>query len=177
LARRTSAEYLFVDGYNIIFAWKDLKKLADSSLEDARKKLLDIMSDFQGFSGFEIVVVFDAHNVKDNVGAIERHDELSVVYTKEDETADNYIERCTYLLARDYKVRVATSDSLEQVIIMGRGASRISAMDLYEEVMDSKQVQETDYIENRPVKRNQLFDNLDANLQRELMRLIRQEEE
>ena len=154
-----------------------MKKLADSSLEDARKKLLDIMSDFQGFSGFEIVVVFDAHNVKDNVGAIERHDELSVVYTKEDETADNYIERCTYLLARDYKVRVATSDSLEQVIIMGRGASRISAMDLYEEVMDSKQVQETDYIENRPVKRNQLFDNLDANLQRELMRLIRQEEE
>ena len=154
-----------------------MKKLADSSLEDARKKLLDIMSDFQGFSGFEIVVVFDAHNVKDNVGAIERHDELSVVYTKEDETADNYIERCAYLLARDYKVRVATSDSLEQVIIMGRGASRISAMDLYEEVMDSKQVQETDYIENRPVKRNQLFDNLDANLQRELMRLIRQEEE
>ena len=167
---------MFVDGYNIIFAWKALKKLADSSLEDARKKLLDMLSDFQGFSGFEIVVVFDAHNVKDNTGSIGNHDALTIVYTKENETADNYIERCTYLLARDYKVRVATSDSLEQVIIMGRGAIRISAMDLYDEIMASKQVQESDYIEIKQVKRNQLFDNLDVNLQQQLMRLIRQEE-
>ena len=154
-----------------------MKNLADSSLEDARKKLLDIMSDYQGFSGFEIIVVFDAHNVKDNMGHIERYDNLTVVYTKESETADNYIEHCTYLLARDYKVRVATSDSLEQVIIMGRGAIRISATDLYEEVMDSKQAQESGYIDKRQVKRNQLFDNLDENLQKELMRLIRQEED
>ena len=176
MARRKNVEYLFVDGYNIIFAWKALKKLADSSLEDARKKLLEMLSDFQGFSGFEIVVVFDAHNVKDNTGSIEHYDNLTAVYTKEDETADNYIERCTYLLARDYKVRVATSDNLEQVMVMGRGAIRISAMELYEEVVASKQIQENDYITKRPVKRNQLFDNLDKNLQRELTRLIRQEE-
>lgn len=169
-------EYLFVDAYNIIFSWEGLKKLADSSLEDARKKLLDILSDYQGFSGFQVIVVFDAHNVAANPGSINPYDNLTVIFTKEDETADNYIERCARILARDYKVRVATNDNLQQIMITGKGAVRISAKELYDEIISSKKTQNTNYVGRRPVKRNQLFDNLDDDLKEAFMRMIRQEE-
>ena len=164
--------YLFVDGYNIIFSWDNLKKISDYSLEDARKKLLEILSDYQGSLGHEIVVVFDAHNVSGNVGSIEAYSNLTVVYTKEDESADNYIERHAGILAKDCKVRVATNDNLQQVMISGKGAARISAKALFDEVAAFKDIQNSNYIGRRPVKRNQLFDNLDDELKDAFMDMI-----
>lgn len=167
---------MFVDGYNIIFSWENLKKIATYSLEDARKKLLDTLSDYQGYADCELVVVFDAHNVPESPGSIGPYDNLTVIFTKEDESADNYIERCARLLARNYKVRVATNDNLQQVMISGKGALRITARDLYEEILSLKNVQKTKYINNLPIKRNQLFDNLDSDLKEAFKRMIRQEE-
>jgi predicted RNA-binding protein with PIN domain len=167
-------DYLLVDGYNIIFAWDELKSIALVSLEDARKRLLDILSDFQGFSGINIFVVFDAHMVKDNVGATEYYDDLTVVFTKEFESADNYIERCVGLFSKKHKVRVATSDSLEQIMVISRGAQRISAADLLNEVKAAKIEQTVNYIEKRPVKRNPLFDSLDEDMKRAFEKMRRQ---
>lgn len=155
-------EYLLVDGYNIIFAWDKLKKIADNSLEDARDKLLAIMSNYRGVKKAEVIVVFDAHKVKGGTGSYIKQGNIYVVYTKEAETADTYIERTTNILAKDYKVSVATSDGLEQIIIMGRGAIRISASELETEVMDINKSIRKNYIENRPVKNNLLMDNLDS---------------
>ncbi len=120
-------EYLLVDGYNIIFAWEDLKKIAAESLEAAREHLIDRLCNYQGFTGCELIVVFDAYKVKNNPGEVEKIHNISVVYTKEAETADMYIEKATKQLGKHHKVRVATSDNLEQLIIIGHGAMRISA--------------------------------------------------
>jgi len=167
-----SKEYLFVDGYNIIFSWDSLKKISDYSLEDARKKLLDILSDYQGLCGHEVIVVFDAHNVSDGVGSITPYSNLTVIFTKEDESADNYIERQSKILAKDYKVRVATNDNLQQVIITSKGAQRISTSDLLNEVKAFKELQNSKYVGKRPVKRNQLFDNLNDELKDVFMDMI-----
>ena len=128
-------EYVLVDGYNIIFAWDDLKKLAQTNLDMARTRLIDQLRNYQGFRQCPVIVVFDAYKVKNNPGSIERFGDLSVVYTKEAETADMYIERVTHELGKKHKVRVATSDGLEQVIILGHGALRISAENFQKEVM------------------------------------------
>jgi len=128
-------EYVLVDGYNIIFAWDDLKKLAQDNLDLARTRLIDQLRNYQGFRQCPVIVVFDAYKVKNNPGSIERFGDLSVVYTKEAETADMYIERVTHELGKKHKVRVATSDGLEQVIILGHGALRISADSFRQEVM------------------------------------------
>ena len=167
-------EYLFVDGYNIIFSWDNLKKIADDSLEDARKKLLDILSDYQGSCGHEVIVVFDAHNVSEGVGSVTPYSNLTVIFTKEDESADNYIERCAKILAKDHRVRVATNDNLQQVIITGKGASRISAGELFNEVKAYKDIQNSKYVGRSPVKRNQLFDNLGDELKDAFMDMIQQ---
>ncbi len=120
-------EYLLVDGYNIIFAWEELKKIAEQSLEAAREHLVDRLCNYQGFTQCELIVVFDAYKVKNNPGEVEKIHNISVVYTKEAETADMYIEKATKQLGKYHKVRVATSDNLEQLIIIGHGAMRISA--------------------------------------------------
>ena len=168
--------YLFVDGYNIIFSWDELKKISDYSLEDARKRLLDILSDYQGFFGHEVIVVFDAHNVDGNVGHTEFYANLTVVYTKEAETADHYIEREARALAKDNIVRVATNDNLQQVMITGKGASRISARELFNEVATFRANQGSKYVGKRPVKSNQLFDNLDDEMKDAFMDMIHQKE-
>ena len=124
-----------MDGYNIIFAWDDLKKLAQDNLDMARARLIDQLRNYQGFRQCPVIVVFDAYKVKGNPGSIERFGDFSVVYTKEAETADMYIERVTHELGKKHKVRVATSDGLEQVIILGHGALRISADSFRQEVM------------------------------------------
>lgn len=131
----TQEEYLLVDGYNIIFAWDSLKELAQHNLDGARGKLMDILSDFQGYRDMHLILVFDAYKVKGNIGSTERYHNIDVVYTKEAETADQYIEKVTHRIGRKYRVRVATSDGLEQLIIMGAGAVRVSARELQEEVM------------------------------------------
>ena len=128
-------EYVLVDGYNIIFAWDDLKKLAQDNLDMARARLIDQLRNYQGFRQCPVIVVFDAYKVKGNPGSIEHFGDFSVVYTKEAETADMYIERVTHELGKKHKVRVATSDGLEQVIILGHGALRISADSFRQEVM------------------------------------------
>jgi small GTP-binding protein len=120
-------EYVLVDGYNIIFAWESLKTLAAQSLDAARDRLIDIMRNYQSFRQCPVILVFDAYKVKGNPGSVTQFGDLSVVYTKEAQTADSYIERLSYDLAKKHRVRVATSDGLEQIIILGHGALRVSA--------------------------------------------------
>ena len=151
-------EYLLVDGYNIIFAWEELNELAKASIDAARNKLMDILSNYQGFIGCTLILVFDAYKVKGNQGEVQKYHNIYVVYTKEAETADQYIEKTTHEIGRKYKVTVATSDALEQVIVMGQGAHRISARDFYEEVeRTEKQIREINERE-RGEKRNYLLD-------------------
>ncbi len=154
-------EYLLVDGYNIIFSWNSLKKIADKSLEDARDKLIDIMGDYQGYKNVNLILVFDAYLVKGGTGSIYKYNNIFVVYTKEAETADNYIEKTATELKGKYKVTVATSDRLEQVIIMSKGAIRISARELEEDVKLAKKHIKEKIEEIKPVKNNMLIDNLD----------------
>ena len=128
--------YLLVDGYNIIFAWEDLKKVATDNLDAARELLISRLSNYCGFTKCKLILVFDAYKVKGGIGSIEHISGIDVVYTKEAETADAYIEKVTHELAKKYRVRVATSDGLEQLIILGSGAERISASEFLSEVRD-----------------------------------------
>ena len=123
-------DWLLVDGYNIIFAWEDLNRLAKESLDDAREALLNALGNYRGIKECHVTVVFDAYKVPGGTGNAENRGGVEVVYTKEGETADMYIERVSYELARKYRVKVATSDGLEQIMILGHGAQRVSAGDL-----------------------------------------------
>lgn len=127
-------EYLLVDGYNIIFAWEELKKLASDSLDSARNRLIQILQNYQGWRGCSLILVFDAYKVKGNHRSIEQEGNITVVYTREAETADSYIERVSHDLSKEHRVRVATSDGLEQIIVLGNGAQRISAKEFYHEI-------------------------------------------
>ena len=127
-------EYLLVDGYNIIFAWDELKAIARDNLDAARKQLCDLLSNYRGFRKCEVIAVFDAYKVKGGQGSVEKYHDIHVVYTKEAETADAYIERATYEIGRRHRVRVATSDGPEQLIILGHGALRLSASAFRQEV-------------------------------------------
>ncbi|NCB64499.1 MAG: NYN domain-containing protein, partial [Clostridia bacterium] len=121
-------EYLLVDGYNIIFAWDELNRLAQENIDGARQELMELLSNYQGFQRCEVILVFDAYKVKGNPGSVEKYHNIHVVYTKEAETADAYIEKTTYELGKKkHRVRVATSDGAEQLIILGHGALRLSA--------------------------------------------------
>lgn len=126
--------YLLVDGYNIIFAWEELKKLSDTSLDAARTKLMDIMCNYQGYKDYVVIIVFDAYKVQGNKGAVQKYNNIHVIYTKEAETADQYIEKTVHEIGKKHDVTVATSDALEQMIIWGEGAKRLSARDLQEEM-------------------------------------------
>lgn len=144
LKQRTGKDYLLVDGYNIIHAWEDLSALAREDLDGARAKLIDLLRNYQSWRGCQVIVVFDAYKVKGGKGAVEQLGDLYVVYTKEAETADMYIERTTYQLSRDNRVRVATSDGLEQMIILGHRAQRMSAAELkYETDQVMAQIRDT----------------------------------
>ena len=158
--RKKEKEYLLVDGYNIIFAWEDLKALSEINLESARGKLMDVLSNLQGALGCTLILVFDAYRVEGGTREIFRYHNIHVVYTKEAETADQYIEKTVHELGRKYQVTVATSDGLEQVIIMGQGANRLSAAGLRELVeVTGSELRET--MEHKPVSgKNYLFENL-----------------
>ena len=125
-------DYLLVDGYNIIFAWESLKSLASKDLKSARDKLLDILSNYAGISDYEIIVVFDAYKVPGGQRHIYRYNNIDVIFTQEAETADLYIEQAAKELGKKYAVTVATSDAIEQIIVFGSGARRLSAMNFYE---------------------------------------------
>jgi len=157
-----NSHYLLVDGYNIIHAWSELKELAEqSSLDDARTKLIERLANYQGYKSIGIIIVFDAYKVKGGVEHSISEGNIIVVYTKEAETADAYIERTSHNLSRRYSVSVATSDILEQIIILSHGARRLSAEALQRDVIDVEKLirQKTDKL--KPVKNNQLSDNLD----------------
>ena len=126
-AAETGPEYLLVDGYNIIFAWDDLAAIAKEDMDLARSRLVNLMCNYRGLHRCEVILVFDAYRIKGNTGSFEKVNNISVVYTKEAETADSYIERTTHELSKNYRVQVATSDRMEQLIIIGNGAMRISA--------------------------------------------------
>ncbi len=132
--QKSGPEYLLVDGYNIIFAWDELQALARQDVAAARAALEDILSNYQGYRKCIVILVFDAYKVKGNPGSVEKRNNIYVVYTKEAETADAYIEKATYDLGREHRVRVATSDGLEQLIILGHGALRLSARAFQAEV-------------------------------------------
>ena len=127
-------EYLLVDGYNLIFAWDELKKLAADNLEGARQALADLLCNYRGFHDCQVILVFDAYKVPHGTGEVSRYHNLYIVYTREAETADMYIEKTTYQLAKQRRVRVVTSDGAEQLIILGHGALRVSARSFREEV-------------------------------------------
>lgn len=133
-AKPLGDEYLLVDGYNIIFAWEELKELSKHSLDAARDRLIDILCNYQGFRRCHVILVFDAYKVKGGQGSMEKIHGIDVVYTKEAETADMYIEKTTHALGGKHRVRVATSDSLEQIIILGGGAIRVSANEFLDEI-------------------------------------------
>lgn len=131
---KETKEYLLVDGYNIIFSWNELRELADKNIDAARLELIDIMSDYRAGIDADLILVFDAYKVKGAKGSVERYHNIHVVYTREAETADQYIEKTVHSIGRRYHVTVATSDGLEQVIILGQGGTRMSAADLKESV-------------------------------------------
>ncbi|MBD5143224.1 MAG: GTP-binding protein [Ruminococcus sp.] len=140
-------EYLLVDGYNIIFGWQELKKIADKSLDMARAKLIQKLSNYQGMRQCKLIIVFDAYKLKGNTGSLEQIGDISIVYTREAETADSYIERVTHELSREHRVRVATSDGMEQMIILGNGAYRMSAEELRQEV-ENIELQMQEYLQS-----------------------------
>lgn len=133
--KKYQKSYLLIDGYNMIFAWDSLKKIALDSLEDARQKLIERLSVYKVFQDKEIILVFDAYKVKGNRGEVEREKEITIVYTKESQTADAYIEKAAKELTKNYHVTVATSDALEQLIIFGSGAFRMTAKNLEEDLI------------------------------------------
>lgn len=170
-------EYLLVDGYNIIFAWEDLKELAAFNIDGAREKLMDILCNYQGFKKCTLILVFDAYKVKGNPGSVETYHNIHVVYTKEAETADQYIEKTVHEIGRKYRVTVATSDQLEQVIILGQGGRRMSARELLEDVIEVRQQIRETAREKRSSEKNYLFDHLDEETAARMERIRLGEEE
>lgn len=158
-------EYLLVDGYNIIFAWDELRKLSETNIDSARDKLMDIMCNYQGYKKVNLILVFDAYKVHGGQGAVFDYHNIHVVYTKEAETADQYIEKVTNRIGKKYHVTVATSDRLEQMIVWGQGARRLSALGLLEEVEQiNRQIREAVKGNHQKVKRehkgNYLFEQI-----------------
>ncbi|MDY3257720.1 MAG: NYN domain-containing protein, partial [Ruminococcus callidus] len=132
--KKALKECILVDGYNVIHAWKELNDISVSNFGAARDRLLEILSNYQAYRKCLLIVVFDAYKVKGGKGSKSKYDNIYVVFTKEAETADMYIEKTTHEISKNYRVRVATSDGLEQIIILGRGAARISAREFEKEV-------------------------------------------
>ena len=153
-------EYLLVDGYNIIFAWEELKELAKSDLKSARDKLMDVLCNYQGYKKCTLILVFDAYKVEGGPGSVMKYHNIHVVYTKEAETADQYIEKTVRRIGRNHHVTVATSDALEQVIILGHGAARMSALGLKEEVELALLELRREHLGKAENDRNYLFDYL-----------------
>ncbi|SHK50839.1 NYN domain-containing protein [Tepidibacter formicigenes] len=153
-------EYLIVDGYNIINAWEDLKELGNENLELSRQKLIEILVEYASFKGIKVIIVFDAYLVKGARNNIQNYRNLEVVYTKENQTADSYIEKFISELRKNDIIKVATNDWAEQQIVLGKGASRISARELKFEIDFAKQ-KIRKKTENKKIQKNTLDSILD----------------
>ena len=139
LPRYEGTEYLLVDGYNVIFSWDKLKALTQDNIDGARNTLINILCNYQGYKKCEVILVFDAYKVKGNAREVEKVNNITIVYTKEAETADMYIEKASYKLAKNNKVRVVTSDALEQLIILAGGALRVSSREFLYEIQQAEE--------------------------------------
>ncbi|MFD0716784.1 NYN domain-containing protein [Paenibacillus sp. GCM10027626] len=170
--RQRRDDALLVDGYNMIGAWPELAGLKDRNLEEARDRLLEMLADYQGFTGMQIIVVFDAHQVP-GAGASFKQYRIKIVFTKEKETADICIERlAAEMRMRSRNLYVATSDMIEQHVVFAQGALRISARELLIDVTQNRK--EIERTLERPLgKRNELDDNLSLDVRMKLERLRR----
>ncbi|MBQ9063014.1 MAG: TetM/TetW/TetO/TetS family tetracycline resistance ribosomal protection protein [Eubacterium sp.] len=169
---------LLVDGYNIIFAWEHLKKLAQKNIDSARDALMDILSDYQGYDGCTLILVFDAYKVRGGERHILKYHNINVVYTKEAETADAYIEKTVHEISRNYEVTVATSDSLEQMIILGAGAARISAKELEKMTARARREAKETFAAGRAEKSlSRLLDHVQPELAEQLEEIRRGEKQ
>lgn len=166
-------EYLIVDGYNIINSWPILVDLTKVSLEAARDKLIEIMSNYQGFVGSKVIIVFDAHYVK---GSIEKHiyvNGIEVVYTKEGESADHYIEKLVHHINNNNIIRVATSDWIEQQVVLAGGGVRISALELLKLVEETVRKIKSEIKNNEQKTTTTITDRLDQELYEKLEKMRR----
>ena len=161
-------EYLLVDGYNIIFAWDELRELSEIDLASARGKLADILCNYQGYRRCTLILVFDAYKVEGNPGEISKYHNIHIVYTKEAETADQYIEKTVRKIAKNHHVTVATSDAMEQVIILGQGAHRMSAAGLKEEVELALREIRGEHLGRGDILRTYLFDYMGKDMAKEM---------
>ena len=160
--KRNINHYLIIDGYNIINAWDDLKHIAQNDLDGAREKLIDTIIDYAEFSGQKAIIVFDAYNVKNSLEKVENRKYITVVYTKEHQTADSYIEKFITSLSKYDVVKVATNDYAEQQIVLGKGASRISSRELKMDLEEAKnKIRKKQSNTSGKIQRNWLEDRLD----------------
>lgn len=166
--RERRKEYLLVDGYNIIFAWEELRELAKINIDGARGRLMDILSNYQGIRKCTLILVFDAYKVEGFPGEIQQYHNIHVVYTKEAETADQYIEKVAHEIGRKYEVTVATSDGTEQVIIRGQGCHLLSAKELHTEIVLAQKELRENHMEKAESTKNYLFHYLDGETAKEM---------
>jgi len=172
--KESREEYLLVDGYNIIYAWPELKKLADENMEDARVKLLDYLSNYQGIRKCHIIVVFDAYRLQGHAEEVIDYHNIHVVYTREAQTADQYIERFAHTNQRKYDITVATSDGLQQIIIRGAGCALLSARELKAEVEEANSRMKQEYRELQGRDRNYLADTLTHTEKQQMEKIIKE---
>lgn len=165
---------IFVDGYNVINAWPNLRAKKDYSLETARMTLIDILQNYAAFKNCKVYLIFDAHMVNKNIGSKERHGNLVIVFTKEDETADSYIEKAVNVIGRKTEVSVVTSDSLEQQVAFQRGATRISALEFYFEIQEMNKVIASKVAKKLHQNRNLLEDNIGEAVLQKLEKIRRE---
>lgn len=170
-------EYLLVDGYNIIFAWPELKEIAQENMDAARIKLLEVLSNYQGIRKCKIIVVFDAYRVKGHREKLLTYNNIYIVYTKEAQTADHYIERFVHDHHKKYRITVATSDTLEQIIIMGKGARLLSANELKGEVQRANEAALQAYKEKHRIKPSYLMDELSSDTKKNISKYLEKEKE
>jgi len=153
-------EYLLVDGYNIIHSWEHLKELLDhNSLDSARLALVEELSNFSGYTNNQIIVIFDGHHSTNLTRTYEQYHNIEVVFTKKTESADQYIERIAQEVGREVNITVATSDGMEQLIVLARGATRKSARELLNEINEAKKTIQTDYIDNQTLNKKNLLES------------------
>jgi predicted RNA-binding protein with PIN domain len=171
-------EYVLIDGYNVINAWRDIFNPREENLEDCRIKLLDIISNYQGFKKTNVIVVFDAHMVKSYQHKEERYDNIKVVFTKENITADNYIERFVYRFSSEHKIRVVTSDYLEQRLVLTGGGIRVTPKEFRDEIMVTR-VEGSKKVDDKKIKArggNSIMLRIDSELLEKLERIRRQDD-
>lgn len=173
--KETKEEYLLVDGYNIIFAWPELKEIADESMDGARMKLLDIMSNYQGITKWKIIVVFDAYRVQEHREEVINYHNIHMVYTREAQTADQYIERFAHDNQNKYKIVVATSDGLQQIIVRGAGCSLLSARELKIEIESANERIKLEYEEMKHKEHNYLIDALSQEAKKKMEEVVKSE--